>query len=89
MEMDSEGEIGGQMLIDACERNRLVIANTWCKKPNRRPGEHQEIEINIGWTITSIQEQHEGWANTAWSTHSDRNLLPAKIYTRLGGGGGG
>jgi hypothetical protein len=26
----------GQMLIDFCERNGLVITNTWLKKPKRR-----------------------------------------------------
>ena len=26
----------GQMLIDFCERNGLIVTNTWFKKPNRR-----------------------------------------------------
>jgi len=26
----------GQMLIDFCERNELIVTNTWFKKPKRR-----------------------------------------------------
>jgi len=26
----------GQMLIDFCERNEMIVTNTWFKKPKRR-----------------------------------------------------
>ena len=33
--MNFEEEIIGQIPIDLCDRSRLVIANTWFKKPKR------------------------------------------------------
>jgi hypothetical protein len=41
------GGIRGQMLIDFCERNGIVITNKWFKKP----GNHQGIGVNINWTM--------------------------------------
>ena len=38
----------GQMLIDFCERNRLIVTNTWFKKPKRRLyTRHLEIGVDI------------------------------------------
>jgi hypothetical protein len=34
--MDWDREIRGHMFIDFCERNGLVIMNTWLKEPKRR-----------------------------------------------------
>jgi exonuclease III len=39
----------GQMLIDFCERNGLIVTNTWFKKPKRR---HLEIGVDISWTTS-------------------------------------
>ena len=42
----------GQMLINICERNGLIVTNTWFRKPKRRlytwkaPGDRS----NISWT---------------------------------------
>jgi hypothetical protein len=42
-----------QMLIDLCERNGLVITNTWFNKPKRRlyTGNHEGIGVDINWTV--------------------------------------
>jgi hypothetical protein len=50
--MDWEGGIRGQMLIYFCERNGLVITNTWFKKPKRRlyiwksPGDRSQYQLD-------------------------------------------
>jgi len=36
----------GQALIKFCERNGLIVTNTWFRKPRRR---HQEIRVEISW----------------------------------------
>jgi hypothetical protein len=41
------------MLIDFCERNGLVITNTWFRNLKEGPvlGNHQGIGVNINWTM--------------------------------------
>jgi hypothetical protein len=43
----------GQMLIDFCERNGLVITTHGSKnlKEDHTPGNHQGIGVNISWTM--------------------------------------
>ena len=42
----------GQMLINFCERNGLIVTYIWFRKPKRRltHGRHQEIGVDITWT---------------------------------------
>jgi len=44
----------GQMLIDFCERNRLIVTNTWFKKPKKdcTHGRRLEIGVDISWTTS-------------------------------------
>jgi hypothetical protein len=59
-----------QMLNDFCERNGLVITNTWFKKPKRKlhtckaPGDRSRHQLD-----SAIQEQFEKCADTAWSRY--------------------
>ena len=45
----------GQMLIDFCERNGLIVTNTWFKSQEEdcTHGRHLETGVDISWT-TSI-----------------------------------
>ena len=74
----------GQMLINFCERNGLIVANTRFKKPKRTV--HMEgtrrselMSVGLHTCETLIQKQCEGCADI----DSDHNLLVAKICTRL------
>ena len=64
----------GQMLIDFCERNGLIVTNTWFKKPKRR------LHVEGTWRLEStsvglhpcealIQKRCEGYADTAWGRY--------------------
>jgi exonuclease III len=62
-----------QMLIDFCERNGLVITNTWFKKPKIRfytwKSISKSISIGLCTSETAIKEQREGCADNAWSRY--------------------
>ena len=64
----------GQMLIDFCERNGLIVTNTWFKKPKRRlctwkaPGD-KSTSSGLHPCEASIQKQCEGCADTAWGRY--------------------
>ena len=44
----------GQMFIDFCERNGLIVTNTWFKKSKEdcAHGRHLEIGVDISWTTS-------------------------------------
>jgi len=80
----------GQMLIDFCERNGLIITYTWFKKPKRRlytwkaPADWSRHQLDY------ILVKHR-FRNSVKDVHtlpgadvdSDHNLLVAKVCTRL------
>jgi hypothetical protein len=55
----------GQMHIDICERNGLVITNIWFKKPKRS----KSTLVGLRTCETLIQKQYEGCADNAWSKY--------------------
>jgi hypothetical protein len=64
----------GQMLIDFCERNGLIVTNTWFKKPKRRL--HMEGTWRLELTSAglnpceaSIQKRCEECADTTWGRY--------------------
>jgi len=79
-----------QMLIDFCERNGLIVKNTWFKKPKRRlytwkvPGDWSRYQLDY------ILVKHR-FRNSVKDVQtlpgagidSDHNLLVCKIRTRL------
>jgi endonuclease/exonuclease/phosphatase family metal-dependent hydrolase len=80
----------GQMLINFCERNGLIVTNTWFRKHKRRlytwkaPGDRSRYQLDY------ILVKHR-FRNSLKDVHtlpgtdfdSDRNFLVAKICTRL------
>jgi len=44
----------GQMLIDFCERNGLIVTNIWFRSQREgcSHGRHLEIVVDISWTIS-------------------------------------
>jgi endonuclease/exonuclease/phosphatase family metal-dependent hydrolase len=79
------------MLIDFCERTRLVITNTWFKKPKKRlykwkaPGNQNRNQLDyilaklrFRNSVKDVQTQPGA------DIDADHNLLVAKICTRLG-----
>ena len=80
----------GQMLIDFCERNGLIVTNTWFKKPKRRlytwkaPGDwgrHQLDYILVKHQFRNSVKDVQ--TLPGMDTDSYHNLLVAKVHTRL------
>jgi endonuclease/exonuclease/phosphatase family metal-dependent hydrolase len=79
-----------QMLINFCERNGLIVTNTWFRKPKRRlykwkaPGDQSRHHLDyillkhrFRNSVKDVQTLPEA------DIDSDHNLLVAKICTRL------
>ena len=80
----------GQMLIDFCERNELIVTNTWFKKPKRRlytwkaPGNwdrHQLEYILVKHRFRNSVKDVQTLPGA--DIDSDHNLLVTKVRTRL------
>ena len=80
----------GQMLINFCERNGLIVTNTWFRKPKRRlytwkaPGDrsrHQLDYILVKHRFRNSVKDVQTMPGA--DIDSDHNLLVAKICTRL------
>ena len=80
----------GQMIIDFCERNGLIVTNTWFKKPKRRlytwkaPGDwsrHQLDYILVKHRFRNSVKDVQTLPGA--DIDSDHNLLVAKFGTRL------
>ena len=78
------------MLIDFCERNGLIVTNTWFKKPRRRPytwkapgdrGQHQLDYILMKQRFRNSVKDVQTLPGA--DIDSDHNLLVAKVHTRL------
>jgi hypothetical protein len=80
----------GQMLIDFCERNGLVITNTGLKKPERRlytwksPGDRSRYRLNYVLVKLLFRNSVKDVQTLPGAdTDSYHNLLVATICTRL------
>jgi exonuclease III len=80
----------GQMLINFCERNGLIVTNTWFRKPKRRlhtwkapedQSRHQLDYILVKHRFRNSVKHVQTLRGT--DVDSDHNLLVAKICTRL------
>ena len=80
----------GQMLIDFCERNGLIVINTWFRKPKRRlctwkaPGDwsrHQLDYILIKHRLRNSVKDVQTLPGA--DMDYDHNLLVAEVRTRL------
>jgi len=80
----------GQMPIDFCERNGLIVTNTWFKKPRRRQytwkapgdwGRHQFDYILIKHRFRNSVKDVQTLPGA--DIDSDHNLLVNKVRTRL------
>ncbi|PNF41414.1 hypothetical protein B7P43_G14388 [Cryptotermes secundus] len=82
--------IRGHMLSDFCERNGLIVTNTWFKRPKRRlytwkaPGDWRRLKLDY------ILVKHRFGSSAknvktlpGADIDSDHNLLVAKFRTRL------
>jgi hypothetical protein len=78
------------MLIDFCERNGLVITNTWFKKPKRRlyswkaPGDRSPPQLDYILVKYRFRNSVKDVKTMPGAdTDPEHNLLVAKICTRL------
>jgi len=78
------------MLIDFCERNGLIVTNTWFKKPKRKqytwkaPGDwsqHQLDYILVKHRFRSSVKDVQTLPGA--DIDSDHNILVAEVQTRL------
>jgi hypothetical protein len=66
---------GGQMLIDFCKRNGLIVTNIWKKKKKRRlytwkaPGDWSRHQLDYFFCDAPIQKQCEECPDTAWGRY--------------------
>jgi hypothetical protein len=78
------------MLINVCERNGLIVTNTWFSNPKRRLYTWKAPGDQIRYQLDYILVKHR-FRNCVKDVHtlpgsdidSESNLLVAKIYTRL------
>jgi len=76
------------MLIDFCERNGLIVLNTWFKKPKRRlyiwkaPGDGSKHQLDYILVKHQFRNSVKD-VQTLADIDSDHNLLLAKVRTRL------
>jgi len=84
------GNHRGQMSIDFCERNGLIVTNTWFKKPRRRlytwkePGDWSQHHLD--YILAKHQFRNivkDVQTLPGADVESDHNLLVAKVRTRL------
>jgi endonuclease/exonuclease/phosphatase family metal-dependent hydrolase len=80
----------GQMLINFCERNGLIVTNTWFRKPKRRPYTWKAPGDRSRHQLDYILVKHQFRNNVkdvqtlpGADIDSDHNLLVAKICTIL------
>ena len=80
----------GQMLIDFCDRNGLIVTNSWFKKPKRRPytwkapgdwSRHQLEYILVKHRFRNSMKDAQTLPGA--DIDSDHTLLVAKYRTRL------
>jgi endonuclease/exonuclease/phosphatase family metal-dependent hydrolase len=80
----------GQILINFCDKNGLIVANTWFRKPNRRlytwkaQGDRSRCQLDY----ILVEHQFRNSVKDVQTlpgadTDSDHNLLVAKICTKL------
>jgi len=80
----------GQMLINFCERNGLIVTNTWFRKPKRRlykwkaPGDRSRYQLDYILVNRRFRNSVKDVQTLPGAdTDSDHNLLVAKVCTRL------
>ena len=96
-EGDEVGEFGlgvrndrGQMLVDFCQRNRMLIANTWFQQPKRRiytwkkPGDTGRYQIDY----IMVRQRYRNSVRSAKSypgadANTDHNLVLMRSLVRL------
>jgi len=64
----------GQILVDFCERNGLVVTNTWFKTPKKGVDMEgtwrlESTSVGLHPCEASIHKQCEGCADTAWGRY--------------------
>jgi len=80
----------GQILIDFCERNGLIVTNTWFKKPKRRLytwkalGDWSQHQLDYIFVKHRFRNSVKDVQTLPGSDiDSDHNLPVAKVHTRL------